>query len=156
MRDSRQDAAGVAGDTRCGDPGDQEKSEGVDAQVAQESVELAEDAFFSARRRVDRTGVQWRIPQPKTMAIDLRAVWAQVAPSRVVAFDAERTAAVEAVGSQDDVAPMRRFLRQWALTVAIERVIRHRGGRHPRTRGGRGQDRRADPRMTEDAGRGRR
>jgi hypothetical protein len=56
------------------------------------------------------------------MAIDLRAALAQLASSRVVAFDAERTAAVEAVGSQDDVAPMQRFLRQWALTVAIERV----------------------------------
>ncbi|AGP61320.1 MULTISPECIES: DUF6247 family protein [Streptomyces] len=62
------------------------------------------------------------IPQPKTTAEDLRAALVQIAPNQVAAFDAERTAAVEAARSQVDAAPMRRFLRRWALTVAIERV----------------------------------
>ncbi|MEU8874064.1 hypothetical protein AB0D24_23465 [Streptomyces javensis] len=62
------------------------------------------------------------IPQPKTTAEDLRAALVQIAPNQVATFDAERTAAVEAARSQVDAAPMRRFLRRWALTVAIERV----------------------------------
>ncbi|GAA2351637.1 hypothetical protein [Streptomyces violaceusniger] len=62
------------------------------------------------------------IPQPNTTAEDLRAAVVQIAPNQVAVFDAERTAAVEAARSQVDAAPMRRFLRRWALTVAIERV----------------------------------
>ncbi|MEU2086846.1 DUF6247 family protein [Streptomyces albus] len=62
------------------------------------------------------------IPQPKATAEELRAALAQVSPSQVAAFDADRTAAVEAARTQVDAAPMRRFLRRWALTVAIERV----------------------------------
>ncbi|WP_262700758.1 MULTISPECIES: hypothetical protein [Streptomyces] len=46
----------------------------------------------------------------------------RIAPNQVAAFDADRTAAVEAARSQVGAAPMRRLLRRWALTVAIERV----------------------------------
>ncbi|WP_233361264.1 hypothetical protein [Streptomyces sp. GMR22] len=62
------------------------------------------------------------IPQPNATAEDLRAAVVQIAPNQVAVFDAERTAAVEAARSQVDAAPMRRFLRRWALAVAIERV----------------------------------
>ncbi|AGP61484.1 hypothetical protein M271_50645 [Streptomyces rapamycinicus NRRL 5491] len=36
-------------------------------------------------------------------------------------FDADGTKSVAAAREHVDAAPMRRFLRQWALTVAIER-----------------------------------
>lgn len=61
------------------------------------------------------------IPQPKATAEELRAALVRIAPSLVAAYDAERTAAMEAARAQVDAAPMRRFLRQWALTVAIKR-----------------------------------
>jgi hypothetical protein len=60
------------------------------------------------------------IPQPKTTAEDLRATVVQIAPNQVAAFDAEQTAAMESTRSQVDAAPIRRFLRRWALTAAIE------------------------------------
>lgn len=49
------------------------------------------------------------IPQPQTTTEDLRAALAQITPTRVAAFDAERTAAAEAARSQGDAAPIRRF-----------------------------------------------
>lgn len=61
------------------------------------------------------------IPQPTATAEELRAALVRIAPSQVAAYDAERTAAMEAARARVDAAPMRRFLRQWALTVAIMR-----------------------------------
>ncbi|RNG35074.1 DUF6247 family protein [Streptomyces botrytidirepellens] len=61
------------------------------------------------------------IPQPKATAEELRAALVRIAPSQVAAFDADRTKAMAAAREHVDAAPMRRFLRQWALTVAIER-----------------------------------
>ncbi|MEU5547949.1 DUF6247 family protein [Streptomyces sioyaensis] len=64
------------------------------------------------------------IPQPAATAEELRAALVRIAPSQVAAYDAERTTAMEAARARVDAAPMRRFLRQWALTVAI---MRHPG-----------------------------
>ncbi|QLH26707.1 hypothetical protein HYQ63_00745 [Streptomyces sp. Rer75] len=63
------------------------------------------------------------IPQPKATAEELRAALVRIVPSQVAAFDADRTRAMAAAREHEHVdgAPMRRFLRQWALTVAIER-----------------------------------
>lgn len=61
------------------------------------------------------------IPQPKANAEELRAALTQIAPSQVTAFDAARTAAAAEAREKVDAAPMRRFLRTWAMTVAIER-----------------------------------
>ncbi|RNG21634.1 DUF6247 family protein [Streptomyces botrytidirepellens] len=61
------------------------------------------------------------VPQPKATAEEVRAALVRIAPSRVAAFDADRTKAMAAAREHVDAAPMRRFLRQWALTVAIER-----------------------------------
>lgn len=61
------------------------------------------------------------IPQPDTNAEELRAALTRIAPSQVVAFDAARTAAMTEARDKVDAAPMRRFLRTWAMTVAIER-----------------------------------
>ncbi|MEU5548006.1 DUF6247 family protein [Streptomyces sioyaensis] len=61
------------------------------------------------------------IPQPNATAEELRAALVRIAPSQVAAYDAERTAAMEAARARVDAAPMRRFLRQWAFTVAIMR-----------------------------------
>ncbi|MEV7618158.1 DUF6247 family protein [Streptomyces sp. NPDC089799] len=60
-------------------------------------------------------------PQPAATAEDLRAALARLAPEAVPTFDAERAAAVARAREQVSSAPMRRFLRQWALYVAIER-----------------------------------
>ncbi|MFD7628942.1 DUF6247 family protein [Streptomyces sp. NPDC059851] len=60
-------------------------------------------------------------PQPPATAEDLRAVLARLAPDAVPTFDAERATAVARAREQVSSAPMRRFLRQWALYVAIER-----------------------------------
>ncbi|GAA1703536.1 hypothetical protein [Streptomyces yatensis] len=43
------------------------------------------------------------IPHPKTTVEDPRTALVQIAPNRVAAFDAERTAAVEAASSQVNV-----------------------------------------------------
>ncbi|MFK0258446.1 DUF6247 family protein [Streptomyces sp. NPDC090445] len=60
-------------------------------------------------------------PQPAATAEDLRAALARLAPDAVPTFDAERATAVARAREQVSSAPMRRFLRQWALYVAIER-----------------------------------
>ncbi|MFD4245005.1 hypothetical protein ACFWP3_25965 [Streptomyces sp. NPDC058525] len=61
------------------------------------------------------------VPQPAATAEDLRAALARIAPDAVPTFDAERATAVARAREQFSAAPMRRFLRQWALYVAIER-----------------------------------
>jgi len=64
------------------------------------------------------------IPQPKAAAEDLRAALLQISPIQVAAFDADRTVVVAAARTQVDAAPMRRFLRRWALVVAISAILR--------------------------------
>ncbi|MFD5892339.1 DUF6247 family protein [Streptomyces sp. NPDC060334] len=61
------------------------------------------------------------VPQPATTVEELRAALTRIAPDAVATFDAERAAAVASARQEVSSAPMRRFLRQWALTVAIER-----------------------------------
>ncbi|MFD7909350.1 DUF6247 family protein [Streptomyces sp. NPDC059752] len=61
------------------------------------------------------------VPQPAATAEDLRAALARIAPEAVPTFDTERATAVTRAREQVNSAPMRRFLRQWALYVAIER-----------------------------------
>ncbi|MCJ0872622.1 hypothetical protein [Streptomyces sp. AP-93] len=61
------------------------------------------------------------VPQPAATAEELRATLARIAPDAVATFDAERAAAVARARDEVSSAPMRRFLRQWALHVAIER-----------------------------------
>ncbi|MEV7418419.1 DUF6247 family protein [Streptomyces sp. NPDC089919] len=62
-----------------------------------------------------------RGPQPPATAEDLRAALTRIAPDAVPTFDAERATAVARAREQVSSAPMRRFLRQWAVYVAIER-----------------------------------
>ncbi|SNT44564.1 DUF6247 family protein [Actinacidiphila glaucinigra] len=61
------------------------------------------------------------VPQPSTTAEELRAALARIAPEAVPTFDAERAAAMAQARSEVSSAPVRRFLGQWALQVAIER-----------------------------------
>ncbi|MFF2194959.1 DUF6247 family protein [Streptomyces sp. NPDC058157] len=61
-------------------------------------------------------------PDPSAAtAEDLRATLTRLAPEAVATFDAERAAAVSRSREQLSSTPMRRFLHQWALYVAIER-----------------------------------
>ncbi|MCX5078575.1 hypothetical protein OG321_39850 [Streptomyces sp. NBC_00424] len=61
------------------------------------------------------------VPQPAATVEEMRAALTRIAPDAVATFDAERAAAVALARQEFSSAPMRRFLRQWALTVAIER-----------------------------------
>ncbi|MGE7390871.1 DUF6247 family protein [Streptomyces sp. NPDC004126] len=61
------------------------------------------------------------LPQPAARAEELRAALSRLAPDLVATFDAERAEAVARARQDVSSAPMRRFLRQWALHVAIER-----------------------------------
>lgn len=61
------------------------------------------------------------IPQPGGTAEELREALARIAPETLETFDAERAAALAAARQQVDAAPVRRFLGQWAVNVAIAR-----------------------------------
>ncbi|MFF3215639.1 DUF6247 family protein [Streptomyces sp. NPDC002886] len=61
------------------------------------------------------------VPQPAATVEELRAALTRIAPDAVATFDAERAAAVARARQEVSSAPVRRFLRQWALRVAIER-----------------------------------
>ncbi|WP_052847318.1 DUF6247 family protein [Streptomyces avicenniae] len=63
-----------------------------------------------------------RIPQPGGTPEELRAALALVAPGALPVFDAERAAALRQAREQVSAAPMRRFVGQWAVYVAIERA----------------------------------
>ncbi|WP_156725883.1 DUF6247 family protein [Streptomyces apocyni] len=60
-------------------------------------------------------------PQPVSTPEDLRAALAMLAPEALTTFDAERAAALEQTREQVSAAPMRRFVGQWAVYVAVER-----------------------------------
>lgn len=61
------------------------------------------------------------VPQPASTPEDLRAALAQLAPDALPTFDAERAAALRQSREQVSAAPMRRFVGQWAVYVAVER-----------------------------------
>ncbi|TDC80199.1 DUF6247 family protein [Streptomyces hainanensis] len=61
------------------------------------------------------------IPQPASTPEDLRAALAALVPEALGTFDAERAVALRQAREQVSAAPMRRFVGQWALQVAIER-----------------------------------
>ncbi|MDT0344972.1 DUF6247 family protein [Streptomyces litchfieldiae] len=60
-------------------------------------------------------------PQPASTPEDLRAALSLVAPRALPTFDAERAVALQEARKQVSAAPMRRFVGQWALYVAVER-----------------------------------
>ncbi|MFD5316491.1 DUF6247 family protein [Streptomyces sp. NPDC127098] len=61
------------------------------------------------------------IPQPASTPEDLRAAMALLAPEALGTFDTERAVALRQAREQVSAAPMRRFVGQWAVRVAIER-----------------------------------
>lgn len=62
-----------------------------------------------------------RIAQPASTPEELRAALAVVAPDALPTFDAERATALQRSREQVSAAPMRRFVGQWAVYVAVER-----------------------------------
>ncbi|MFI1336997.1 DUF6247 family protein [Streptomyces sp. NPDC020845] len=62
-----------------------------------------------------------RIAQPASTPEELRAALALIAPDALPTFDAERAAALRQSREQVSAAPMRRFVGQWAVYVAVER-----------------------------------
>lgn len=62
-----------------------------------------------------------RIPQPGSTPEELRAAVALLVPDALATFDAERIAALKQARENVTAAPMRRFVGQWAVYVAIER-----------------------------------
>ncbi|MFF4601695.1 DUF6247 family protein [Streptomyces sp. NPDC001339] len=58
---------------------------------------------------------RWASPE------DLRAALRQIAPDAVPAFDAERVVALREARERISSAPMRRFVGQWAVYVALWR-----------------------------------
>ncbi|MEV8016196.1 DUF6247 family protein [Streptomyces sp. NPDC086554] len=60
-------------------------------------------------------------PQPASAPEDLRAALAQLTPDALPTFEAERAAALRQSREQVSAAPMRRFVGQWAVYVAVER-----------------------------------
>ncbi|MEV5508876.1 DUF6247 family protein [Streptomyces orinoci] len=61
------------------------------------------------------------VPQPASTLEDLRAALAQLAPAALPMFDAERAEAVREARETVNSAPLRRFVGQWTVCVAIER-----------------------------------
>ncbi|MEU1787754.1 DUF6247 family protein [Streptomyces sparsogenes] len=62
-----------------------------------------------------------RIAQPASTPEELRAALALIAPDALPTFDAERSAALRQSREKVSAAPMRRFVGQWAVYVAVER-----------------------------------
>ncbi|NUS87828.1 MAG: hypothetical protein HOY75_35270 [Streptomyces sp.] len=62
-----------------------------------------------------------RIAQPASTPEELRAALALIAPDALPTFDSERAAALRQSREQVSAAPMRRFVGQWAVYVAVER-----------------------------------
>ncbi|MFK4271076.1 DUF6247 family protein [Streptomyces milbemycinicus] len=61
------------------------------------------------------------IEQPAGTPEALRAAVALIAPGSLAAFDTERAEAVQQARTDVSAAPLRRFIGQWAVNVAIER-----------------------------------
>ncbi|MEV6727593.1 MULTISPECIES: DUF6247 family protein [unclassified Streptomyces] len=62
-----------------------------------------------------------RMPQPASTPEGLRAALALLAPETLSTFDAERAVALQQAREQVSAAPMRRFVGQWAVYVAVQR-----------------------------------
>ncbi|MEU6215531.1 hypothetical protein ABZ891_37275 [Streptomyces sp. NPDC047023] len=60
-------------------------------------------------------------PRSIATAEELRAALGRLAPDAVAAFDSDYTAVLARTRDEASAAPMRRFLRRWSLTIAIER-----------------------------------
>ncbi|MBQ0988004.1 hypothetical protein KBZ10_26500 [Streptomyces sp. F63] len=71
--------------------------------------------------RGDADAEEPRIAQPASTPEELRAALAVTAPDALPTFDAERAAALQQSRDQVSAAPMRRFVGQWAVYVAVER-----------------------------------
>ncbi|MCZ4122150.1 hypothetical protein [Streptomyces sp. H39-S7] len=69
----------------------------------------------------ERASSPGAVPQPSAAPEALRSALAIVAPGRLPAFDQERIAATDAARTAVSAAPLRRFVEQWAVYVAIER-----------------------------------
>ncbi|MFC5034839.1 hypothetical protein C8250_024715 [Streptomyces sp. So13.3] len=69
----------------------------------------------------ERASSPGQVPQPAATPEALRSALAIVAPVRLPAFDQERIAATDAARAAVSAAPLRRFVEQWAVYVAIER-----------------------------------
>lgn len=61
------------------------------------------------------------LAQPASTPEELRATLALIAPDALPTFDAERAAALQQSREQVSAAPMRRFVGQWSVYVAVER-----------------------------------
>ncbi|MEU9177861.1 DUF6247 family protein [Streptomyces sp. NPDC048550] len=59
--------------------------------------------------------------QPASTPEGLRSALALLAPETPATFDAERAIALQQAREQVSAAPMRRFVGQWAVYVAVER-----------------------------------
>jgi hypothetical protein len=61
------------------------------------------------------------VAQPASTPEELRAALVQLAPDAVTTFDAERANALRQARDEVSAAPMRRFVGQWSVYVAVER-----------------------------------
>ncbi|MGH3311894.1 MAG: DUF6247 family protein [Streptomyces sp.] len=61
------------------------------------------------------------VPQPPATVAALRQVLAQIAPATLPAFTRELDQAADQARYGSDLAPLRRFIAQWAVYVHIER-----------------------------------
>ncbi|WP_221462277.1 DUF6247 family protein [Streptomyces olivoverticillatus] len=61
------------------------------------------------------------LPQPASTPEELRAALALLAPDALPTFDSERAVALQQARETVNSAPLRRFVGQWAVYIAIER-----------------------------------
>ncbi|WP_031506385.1 DUF6247 family protein [Streptomyces megasporus] len=64
------------------------------------------------------------IPQPPATVAALRQAVAQIAPAALPAFSRELDQAADQARQGSDLAPLRRFVAQWAVYVHIQRQPR--------------------------------
>lgn len=64
------------------------------------------------------------IPQPPATVAALRQAIAQIAPAALPAFTRELDQAADQARQGSDLAPLRRFVAQWAVYVHIQRQPR--------------------------------
>ncbi|MFE9633709.1 hypothetical protein [Streptomyces sp. NPDC006463] len=64
------------------------------------------------------------IPQPPSTVTELRQAVAQVSPAALPAFTRELDLAADQSRQGSDLAPLRRFIAQWAAFVQVQRQLR--------------------------------
>ncbi|WP_030155017.1 DUF6247 family protein [Streptomyces sp. NRRL S-244] len=64
------------------------------------------------------------IPQPPSTVTALRQAGAQIAPAAMPAFTRELDEAADQARQGSDLAPLRRFVAQWAVYVHVQRQPR--------------------------------